>query len=113
MMELIKVEDLGATVHVTLKLNKRLAGYLIGILDSLLGIARQLHWKAKCAAASRRALDQIHRIDGDPRAILKIRDEMILYLKEAGWKMKDIAAVYELTPANVRQILHRQKKITS
>lgn len=109
-MELIHVEDKGTTIIVTLRFQKRLAGYFTGILDNLIGIARQLHFNAKCAAAERRAILQALPNGSDPKEVTQVRNEMILLLSESGMKTEQIAEIYDLTPSNVRQIRTRLKK---
>jgi DNA-binding NarL/FixJ family response regulator len=111
MLELLKVEDPGgAYIIVTLKMPRKLVGYLSSILDQLLGISRQMHWKARCATAERRAFQQIRQIPGNPQETTAIRNEMILFLTEEGWTAEQIAEVYNLTPNNVRQIRGRMRR---
>lgn len=116
MLQLIKVDDQGSSIILTVKVPKRLFSYFINILDCLLGFARQLHWQAKCADATRKSFQAVHRITGDEheKDVIGIRDEMILYLSEEGWSADAIGEVYDLTPGNVRQIRSRlrRKKIT-
>lgn len=112
MIELLKVEDHGATVNLTFKVNKRLSAYLVGILDHLFGVARHLHFKSQCAAAERRAFQKVYQVDGDKTKVKMIRNEMILYLKEElEWSADQIGEAYDLTPENIRQILSREKRL--
>lgn len=60
----------------TLRLNKRLAGYFMGILDHVTGIARQLHWKAKCGNAERRAILKSLPKWLYQKKLTKVRDEI-------------------------------------
>lgn len=108
-MEITKVEDLGPTILVTLRISKKTSGYYCSILDNLDRISRQINRKARIATAERRALQRAHQIgpSTDPK---QIRNEMILFLKENGWKVEAIAEAYQVSPGNVRQILSRLKK---
>ena len=108
-MEIEKVEDHGAMILVTFRVNKRLCGYFCTILDAVSRISQTMHRRARIAKAERRAFEKSLRI-GETMNPSKIRNEMILFLKENNWKVDQIAEAYELTPGNVRQILSRLKK---
>lgn len=111
MLELIRVQDDGPHLTVTIRFKKNLAGYFLVILDQLSGIARQIQWKAKCATAERRAILHALPNDSDPSEVNKVRNEMILFLsEEKGWSPEEIGKVYNLSPGNIRQIKARTKK---
>lgn len=112
MLELIKVDDQGSKILLTVKIPKRFFSYFLQILDSLLGFSRALHWQSKCAEATRKSFQTIQKITGDeqPKEATEIRNEMILYLTEEGWSAEAIGEVYDLSAANVRQIRTRLKR---
>lgn len=112
MIEFVKVEADGAAhVLATFRIQRRLIGYLTQVLDGLFGVARQLHWRSRCAAADRRAFTRIWRIEGIPREVNQVRDEMIVFLKdELAWSTRSIAQTYQLSPATVRKVLSRSRR---
>lgn len=88
MIELVKVEESGP--------------------GGLFGVARQLHWRARVAAAERRAFRRIWQIEGIPKEVNRVRDEMIVFLKdELAWSTSAIAETYQLSQGTVRKVLSR------
>jgi hypothetical protein len=113
MIELVKVEDPGgADVLVTFRMQRRLMRYLTQVLDGLFGVARQLHWRSRCAAADRRAFTRVWQIAGIPKEVNQVRDEMIVFLKdELGWSTAAIAGTYKLSRGTVRKVLSRRRHL--
>jgi len=112
MIEFVRVEDPGgAHVLVTFRIQRRLIGHLTEILSGLFGVARQMAWRARIAAAERRAFTRVWQIEGIPREVNQVRDEMIVLLKDdLAWSTRAIAEAYDLSPATVRKVLSRRRQ---